>query len=35
MALFYRGFLAGKASILVDAWALALYAFVAGTAVGA
>jgi len=35
MALFYRGFLAGKASLLVDAWALALYAFVAGTAVAA
>ena len=34
-ALFYRGFLAGTSSLLVDSWALALYAFVAGTAVAA
>ena len=35
VALFYRGFLASKPSLLVDSWALALYAFVAGTAVAA
>jgi len=35
MALFYRGFLASKSSLLVDSWALALYVFVAGTGVAA
>ena len=35
VALFYRGFLASRPSLLVDSWALALYAFVAGTAVAA
>jgi hypothetical protein len=35
VALFFRGFFVSKPSLLVDAWAVGLYAYVAGTAVAA